>query len=130
MTERSDTSPNGGPTSVVAAAEAVLSLENAALPLAITRPDGRVAMANRAMRDLLGYGAADIVDRRIWELYAEEPEWGQRCFHKLLEAGQAWDRFLVFRRRDGQPVATYSSAVVTKDDRGAVGLVISHSLPI
>jgi PAS domain-containing protein len=56
MTERSDTSPNGGPTSVVAAAEAVLSLENAALPLAITRPDGRAAMANRAMRDLLGYG--------------------------------------------------------------------------
>jgi PAS domain S-box-containing protein len=118
----------GGPASVAAAAEAVLSLENAGLPLIVTHPDGRVALVNRALRDLLGYGLSDLVNRPVWELHVD-PDVGRRFFHKLLQTGHAWDHFLVLRRRDGEAVPTYSSAIVTKDDDGTVGLVVSHCLP-
>ena len=121
--------PQDEPTSVAAAAEAVLSVENAGLPLFVMHPDGRVAMANRAMRALLGYGLTDIVNRRVWDLHAE-PEQGKRYFAEVLEAGQASENYLMLCRRDGKAVATYSSAVVVRDDRGAVSLVIAQSLPI
>ena len=106
-----------------------MSFENAALPLVVTHPDGRVAMANRAMCELLGYGFADIVNRPVWELHAE-PERGERCFHKLLQTGKARENLLVLRRSDGQSVPTYSSGLVTRDDRGTVIYAIAQSLPI
>jgi len=40
---------------VATTAESLLAFENAALPLAVCDPDGRIVMCNRALRALLGY---------------------------------------------------------------------------
>lgn len=128
MTEPTDRNANGGPAAVAAAAEAVLSVENAPLPLVVCHPDGRVAMANRAMRALLGYRDGEIVNRRVWELQAD-PESGRHCFDKLLHDGEMAQHFVLLCGRDGEMVPTYGSAVVTRDDDGKISLVIAQALP-
>ena len=42
------------------AAEAILLIETTPLPLAVILPDGHVALANRALREYLGYRPADV----------------------------------------------------------------------
>lgn len=127
MTEPPDRN-NGNLASVAAVAEAVLHVENAPLALIVCWPDGHVSMANRAMRALLGYGDGEIVRCQVWELCAD-PDHGQRCFRQLLSDGEAPERLMVLRRRDGQTVPTYGSAVVTKGEGGTVSLVIGQARP-
>jgi PAS domain S-box-containing protein len=111
---------------VSSAAEAILRLENAALALFIVHRDGRVAMANRAMRELLGYELDELVDRRLWELQVD-PEAGRSSFQTLLTNGELLEQELVDRRRDGGIIATSSSAIVTTTEPSVIITVSMRS---
>jgi PAS domain S-box-containing protein len=87
-----------------------------------------VAMANGAMRRLLGYAAEELMSRRVWELYAD-PQLGEDCFAQLLHDGWASNRFSTLCGRGGGMIPTHSSAVVSKDDSGTPRFVIVGALP-
>jgi len=114
---------------VAAAAEGILLVENAPLPLIVASPDGRISLANRAMRDLLGFEATAPVGQPIVDLLVEEPDaegwWGD-----LLAAGAIHEIPVQLRRRDGQAVPAGFSALVVTGEGGAAAWVVARATPV
>jgi PAS domain S-box-containing protein len=112
---------------IATAAEEILVVENAPLALAVVLPSGRVAMANRALRDLLGYGQGDLAGRDVCELIAEEASDCARHWQEAVAAGVTPERTARLRRRDGAWVRARVASMVVSDDSGAPRLVICRA---
>lgn len=112
-------------------AESLLTFENAALPLCVMCTQGRVIMANRAMRALLGYAFNEISGKRIDELVVAE--------RAVLAAG--WEERITSRQRvtperrmrlrcaDGSEVAVRASSVIVTDSQGSTRYVVARAVP-
>jgi PAS domain S-box-containing protein len=111
---------------IAAAAEEFLMVENAALPLAVVLPNGRVAMANRALRDLLGYDRGDLAGRDVCELIAEDD--CARHWREAVESGVTAERTARLRRSDGASVRARVASMVVSDGSGAPRLVICRAV--
>jgi len=98
---------------LVALAEEVLMVENAPTPLAAVVPAGRVVLANRSLRNLLGYRAEDIRDRLVTEL----ADVGGSCDVNAWQHLTNWRVRL--RHRDGTWLDARVSTIVVADDQQA-----------
>ncbi|MEY2477692.1 MAG: fold [Actinomycetota bacterium] len=116
------------PHDIASAAEGILFVEDAPLPLFVAVPDGRVALANRALRELLGYQGGDLIGQRVAELFADPT--AAAFWSDLLVAGGAAERAMELRRRDGTSIAARSAAVVVTGRDGVARWVIGRVQPI
>jgi PAS domain S-box-containing protein len=108
-----------------AQADAILTLENAPLPLVVASPDGTIRMANRALRELLGYEPEELVGQEIWSLSGDVGVSRER-WARMLESGGITEHRAELRRRDGVAVNVSTAAVVVPHEDGAPRLVISR----
>jgi PAS domain S-box-containing protein len=113
---------------VASTAQGILFIEDAPLPLFVALPDGRVALANRALRGLLGYEAGDLIGQRVAELFADSA--AATFWSDVLVAGGVAERAVRLRRRDGTSIATRSAAIVVAGTDGLVRWVIGRVQPI
>ena len=114
---------------IALAAEAVLTVENAPLPLVVASPDGRVRMANRALRELLGYGRSDIAGEEVWG-FAADVQLARERWRELLEAGETPERPFELVRRDGTSLAVRASSIVVAGDDGAPRFIITRAVAV
>ena len=109
---------------VAAAAEDILTVENAGLPLLLIHPDGEIAMANRAMRTLLGYGKSQLDGRTISDVF---PDDGQaERWQELLRTGTMAEHPVRLRRGDGGSIAARAASIVIFNPDGTPRLVIKR----
>jgi PAS domain S-box-containing protein len=111
---------------VITAAEAILTVENAGLPLVVLYPDRRIAMANRAMRELLGYTSDELVGRSLSDLVVDGTDLGA-SWEQLLRQGSSAEHLLRFRHRSGATVITRAAAAVVFNGDGTPRLVIKRA---
>jgi PAS domain S-box-containing protein len=78
------------------------AVEQAADPIVVTGPDGRIQYVNPAFTDLTGYSAAESVGRSTSMLKSgrESAEFYSNLW-RTIEAGDVWEGHLVNRRKDG-----------------------------
>jgi PAS domain S-box-containing protein len=108
-------------------AESLLAFENAALPLMVVLPTGRVAMANRATRALLGYRFDDMVGSTLFELFGTAPsEWRER-----VDTGPpvTSEHRTSMPRRDGVEIDVWASSLLVTDGTGTVRYVLVKAVP-
>jgi PAS domain S-box-containing protein len=117
-------------TSVADAAESILVIENAPLPLLVILPDGRVALANRALCDFLGYDSGELVGVDVRTLVAadSDDEFRRRWDYALTSRGVTSERAARLRRRDGESLAARVASLVVADADGAPRFVIARAL--
>ncbi|MBV8979397.1 MAG: PAS domain-containing protein [Acidimicrobiia bacterium] len=116
---------------VACTAESLLAFENAALPLAVCDPGGRIIMSNRALRALLGYELNELLGKPIDEVVAPSSEGLYRTWDDRLHAA-ALDitpekRFTLWRK-DGSAVNVRASSSLVHDDEGKVRYVIARAV--
>jgi PAS domain S-box-containing protein len=111
-------------------AESLLTFENAAVPLSVVCPAGRIIMANRAMRSLLGYEFSDLVGRSIYEIVlAEEDELAARWERRLQSAERVTpERRMRLRCGDGTEITVRASSVLVTDRLGAVRYIVARAV--
>ncbi|MCU1460098.1 MAG: fold [Acidimicrobiales bacterium] len=103
--------------------EGMLAVENTPLPLIVMLPNRRVAMANRAWRDLMGYRSEDVCGRDVLDFVIERDIADQRQA-ELLATGRTSESTVALRRRDGKPIDVRSSSILVYGDSGEPRLVI------
>jgi PAS domain S-box-containing protein len=115
---------------VADAAEAILVLENAPLPLAVILPDGQVAFANRALRDFLGYLPAELAGVDVGSLIASDfvDDFAGHWQRLLAAEGVTPERTAHLRRRDGAFLAARVASLVVTDGDGTPRFVIARAL--
>jgi PAS domain S-box-containing protein len=112
---------------VTGTAESLLAFENAALPLAVILPTGRVAMANRATRTMLGYDFSELVGRTLFDLFGVDPAaWKQRLASDELVSPEHRERVT---RKDGVEIEVRASTLLVTDDSGTLRYVIAKAVP-
>src|SRR5436189_2388293 len=124
----------GGPAAaqtVATTAESLLAFENAALPLAVCDPGGRIAMCNRALRALLGYELDELLGMPVGEVVAADHDglyktWSDRLGDDA-ERVTPERRFSLWRK-DGSSVPVRASSSVVHDDGGHVRYVIARAV--
>lgn len=106
--------------------QAQVSVDNAGDMILWTRAeDGRIAYANRAARDALGYGPDELLGLEIMNINAARTltNWRENC--ALLRAGGKRRYEAEFRRKDGTtlPVEANASLVTHEGVEYAVGIL-------
>src|SRR5437660_6777538 len=94
--------------SVTATAESLLAFENAALPLAVCDPAGRIIMCNRALRALLGYELDELLGTPVGQVVEPEHDAVYKTWDARLDSGAmniTPERRFRLRRKDGSCVA-------------------------
>lgn len=109
---------------VAGAAEDILTVENAGLPLMLIHPDGEIAMANRAMRALLGYDKSQLDGRPIEDVFPDD--WKPERWQELLRTGTMAEHRVRLRRGDGGSIAARAAGVVVFHHDGTPRLVIKR----
>src|SRR4051812_39513013 len=92
---------------ITTAAEGILTVENAPLPLAVLRRDGTFLLANRAMRSLLGYEQNEL-DGRYFSEFFDIPGCPARLHH-VLETGVNPEIACLARHKAGHTVPVRTS---------------------
>jgi PAS domain S-box-containing protein len=126
--------PGGGgdPAQTVAdTAESLLAFENAALPLAVCDPGGRIVMCNRALRGLLGYELHEVLGMPVGEVVAADHDglykkWSDRLDDDAEQVTP--ERRFSLWRKDGSSVLVRASSSVVHDGDGAVRYVIARAV--
>jgi PAS domain S-box-containing protein len=116
---------------IIGAAESLLTFENAALPLTLVCPEGQIVMANRAMRELLGYEFSDLVGRSMHDVVvANSDEWS-RAWEQRIQGGERVtpERRMQLRRGNGAEITVLASSVLVTDGQGAVRYVVARAVP-
>ena len=113
---------------VAEAAEAVLVVENAPLPLAVVLPDGEIALANRAFGAFLGYAPGALSGASVRQIIADDTDFEARWARVINAVGVTTDRLVNLRRHDGARVTARVASVVVTDDRGAPRFVVARAL--
>ncbi|MCU1460099.1 MAG: fold [Acidimicrobiales bacterium] len=110
-------------------AESLLTFENAAIPLAVICPVGRIVMANRALRAVLGYEFEEIVGMSIFELVVLPVDDPHRAWQEWVSAndGVTPERRVRLVRKDRSHIAVRASSVVVADDQGAARYVVTRA---
>jgi PAS domain S-box-containing protein len=97
------------------------AFDQAAIGMAMTRPDGSWMKVNAALCDLLGYPQEELLDRRFLSLaHPEDREADEVHFRDALASDR--DRFQLERRflhRDGRVVWIALTTAIVRDERGA-----------
>jgi PAS domain S-box-containing protein len=114
----------------VAAAESLLAFENAALPLGVLDPAGRIMLANRALRRLLGYELDELVGKSLHDLVVADgtdvdEQWQQRLDS---EARATPERRLRLRRKDGSLLRVRASSVSVPDSHGDIRYLVARAI--
>lgn len=114
---------------VTGSAESLLAFENAPLGLAVILPLGRIAMANRAARRLLGYELNELVGKFVYDVVVREHE--QRSWAERVESGETAtaEHRLRLRCKDGGEVPARGSSLLVLDSHGCVRYVIARAVP-
>jgi PAS domain S-box-containing protein len=118
---------------VAETAESLLAFENTGLPLCLMLPNGRLVMANRAMRTLLGYEFAELMAMNIPDVVPEAEmglileEWNERA--KSGERVSA-ERRVRIRRKDGRDLDVRASSVIVPDGQGFVRYIVARALRV
>ena len=115
---------------VVSSAAAILAVENAALPLLVLQVDGTISMANRAIRDLLGYESSEVVGRPVWDLLVEPKDLASQRWRRLLHTGMASEHIVHFRHRDGRSIAVRTAGTVVFHADGTPRLVLKRVMAV
>ena len=116
---------------VATTAESLLAFENAALPLAVCDPGGRIVMCNRALRALLGYELHELLGMPVGDVVAADHDgpykkWSDRL-DEDAERVTPERRFSLWRK-DGSSVPVRASSSVVHDRDGAVRYVIARAV--
>jgi PAS domain S-box-containing protein len=116
---------------VACTAESLLAFENAALPLAVCDPGGRIVMSNRALRTLLGYEADELVGKAIGDVVAPNHDAVYKTWSDRLDAGAldiTPERQFTLWRKNGSSVQVRASSSLVHDDEGNVRYVIARAV--
>jgi PAS domain S-box-containing protein len=113
---------------VAEAAEAVLVIENAPLPLAVLLPNGRIALANKAFADFLGYTPAELAGEDLRLIMADVSNFAKRWESVIKADGVTDDRVIRLRRRDGGAVTARAASLVVNDGDGQPRFVLARAL--
>jgi len=113
---------------VAEAAEAVLVIENAPLPLAVLLPTGRIALANKAFADFLGYTPAELAGADLRVILADVSDFATRWDSVMSAEGVTTDRLARLRRRDGCGVTARVASLVVKHGDGQPRFVLVRAL--
>jgi PAS domain S-box-containing protein len=116
---------------VACTAESLLAFENAALPLAVCDPGGRIVMCNRALRALLGYGLDELLGKPVADVVGTDHDGKYKSWDERL--GPAADvvtpqRRVTLIRKDGSIVPVWASSVLVHDDDGQVRYLIARAV--
>ena len=115
----------------VATAESLLAFENAALPLAVCDPNGRIVMCNRALRALLGYELDELLGMPVGDVVQPDPDALYKTWHDRLDATAldiTPERAFRLWRKDGSSVSVRASSSVVHDDDGRVRYVVAKAV--
>jgi len=113
---------------IAEAAEAVLVIENAPLPLAVLLPTGRIALANKAFADFLGYTPAELAGADLRLILADVSDFATRWDSVMSAEGVTTDRLARLRRRDGCCVTARVASLVVKHGDGQPRFVLARAL--
>jgi PAS domain S-box-containing protein len=111
-------------------AESLLAFENAALPLGVLDPAGRIMLANRALRRLLGYELDELVGKPVQDLVVSDgadvvEQWQRR----LDSAARATpERRIRLWRKDGSPLRVRASSVSVPDSHGGIRYLVARAV--
>ncbi|MEY2477254.1 MAG: fold [Actinomycetota bacterium] len=113
-------------------AESLLTFENAALPLSVVCPKGRIVMVNRAMRELLRYEFSALVGRSMHEVVLSDHDELNRIWDDRLQGGQRVSNERRWRllRGDGTELTVSGSSVLVRDGQGAVRYLVARVVPV
>jgi len=123
----------GGPDAVqtvAETAESLLTFENAALPLAVCDPTGRIVMCNRALRALLGYELDELLGKPVGDVVATDPAGKYNTWRERLDPSAeaiTGEQRRTLLRRDGTTISVRASSAVVRDDEGQVRYVIARA---
>jgi len=122
---------SGAAETVAGTAESLLAFENAALPLALCDPGGRIVMCNRAMRALLGYELDELVGTPVTEVVAADHDGLYQTWDDRLDDDAETvtpERRFSLWRKDGSRLPVRASSVLVHDDEGHVRYVIARAV--
>jgi PAS domain S-box-containing protein len=110
----------------------LLEFESAPMPMLLIRPDGRLLMANGALRQLLGFATDELVGQSVTTVLAPESmaviaarlRTALECTFPLPEITT------ILRARDGRRVTVRSSSASVRDDDGAPLSIMVRLLPV
>jgi PAS domain S-box-containing protein len=128
-----DPGPGGAAAAqtVATTAESLLAFENAALPLAVCDPAGRIVMCNRALRALLGYELDELLGMPVGEVVAADHEGLYRNWSDRLDDDAERvtpERRFSLWRKDGSCVPVRASSSIVQDGEGHVRYVIARAV--
>jgi PAS domain S-box-containing protein len=92
--------------------------------LMLIRPDGEIAMVNRAMRELLGYETSQLVGRPMGDVFADE-QYRDR-WNELLRTGAMAEHPVSLRRGDGDSIPARAASVVMFHADGTPRMVVKR----
>ena len=113
---------------VAEAAEAVLVIKNAPLPLAVLLPTGHIALANKPFADFLGYTPGELEGADVRLIMADDSDFAERWEHVMSSEGVTTDRLVHLRRRDGTGVTARGAGLVVNDGEGQPRYVLARAL--
>jgi PAS domain S-box-containing protein len=117
-------------TDATATAEGLIAFENAALPLAVCDPGGRIVMCNRALRALLGYDLDELLGMPIGEVVAEDHGGLYKSWDDRLDPDAnavTPERRFTLWRKDGSTIVVRASSALVRDDDGDVRYVVARA---
>jgi PAS domain S-box-containing protein len=112
-------------------AASLLTFENAPLPLGVFSPDGIVVMANRAMRDLLGYGFEGLVGRSVFDVVVGDRDEIVRAWADRIGEGTRVtpEQSMRVHCADGSELRIRASSVLVPDARGTTRYIVARVVP-
>jgi PAS domain S-box-containing protein len=108
------------------------AFDHAALGMAVLTTDGRFVQVNRALCDLVGYSAAELLARRFTDLTHPDDRAGDADPVRRLLAGEArtYQREKRYVRRDGEVVWVRVNVSLVRGSAGGPDRVVSEILDI
>ena len=134
MSELDGADPDGPADAekVAGTAESLLTFENAPLPLGVILPMGRIVMANRAMRSLLGYSFDAIAGMSLHDVVVADPDDLSRAWEDRVKSGERVtpELRMHLRAANGSVIAVRAASVLVTDTSGAVRYVVARATPV
>ena len=116
---------------VATTAESLLAFENAALPLAVCDPGGRIVVCNRALRTLLGYELDELLGMSVGDVVAPDHGGMYKSWEERLDPGAqpvTPQRRVELWRKDGSSVPVWASSSLVHDQDGNVRYVVARAV--
>lgn len=117
---------------IAGTAESLLTFENAALPLSVVCPRGKIVMVNRTMRELLRYEFSELVGRSMYDVVLDDHDELSRIWEDRLDGGRrvSSERRWRLLRGDGTELTVWGSSVLVADSQDAVRYIVARVVPV